>query len=109
MERSGIGRVLMSMGLGVVLLCAAPAAARADDAAKASGLADAAAARIKQGERRVAIDLLDEAYALSPQREYLGLIGKLYDGFAYAGDSRDVRLAILYYERFLADEGQTPA
>jgi hypothetical protein len=107
MRWSGLGRPLLSTGLGVALLCSAPAAARADDAAKASALAEAALARVKQGERRVAIDLFDEAYAVSPQREYLREIGKLYDGFAYAGDARDVRLAILYYERFLAGEGPT--
>jgi hypothetical protein len=108
MKWSGVRRPLLSVGLGVALLCGAPAAARADDAAKASALAVAAAARVKQGERRVAIDLLDEAYALSPQREYLREIGELYDGFAYAGDARDVRLAILYYERCLVGEGLTP-
>jgi len=88
-------------------LCAAPGEARAEDAAKANTLATAATERAKQGEVRVAIDLYDEAYAAAPRREYLRAIAALYDALALAGDSRDVRLAIVYYQRYLADEGQT--
>jgi hypothetical protein len=53
----------------------------------------------------VAIDLYDEAYAAAHNGEYQRDIAALYDNLSLAGDSRDVRLAIVYYERFLADEG----
>lgn len=108
MKRSGSTRRWVSMGLGVVLFCGAETA-RADEATAASALAAAAAARVRQGDGRVALNLLEEAHALSPQRPYLLQIGELYDGFAAAGDPRDVRLAILYLERFLEGEGATPA
>lgn len=96
------------MVLGVALLGAAPSAAHAEDAAKASALAEAAAARTQQGELRIALDLYDEAYRAAPRPEYLREIGLRYDALAYAGDSRDVRLAILYLERYLLDAGQSP-
>jgi hypothetical protein len=79
-----------------------------EDGLRAMALADAALARARQGEGRVAIDLYDEAYAAAPRREYLRQIGGLYDTLAHGGDSRDVRLAILYLERWLAEEGATP-
>jgi hypothetical protein len=111
-ELGGSGRRFWSVGavaLGAALLCAAPSVAHAEDAAKASTLAEAAAARGKQGEPRVAIDLYEEAYRAAPRPEYLWEIGAAYDGLASAGDSRDVRLAILYLERYVADAGQSPA
>ena len=83
-------------------------AARPEDPARATALADAAAARAAQGARRVAIDLYEEAYAAAPRKEYLLQIGILYDNLAHGGDSRDVRLAILYLERFLAEPGPVP-
>jgi hypothetical protein len=93
-----------------LLTLVASSPARAEDAAKGAALADAAMARARQRELRVAIDLYDEAYAAAPRREYLRQIGALYDTLAYAGDSRDVRLAILYFERYLAhDPGDPPA
>jgi hypothetical protein len=85
-----------------------PPKVKADDAPKATALAEAALARVKQGDLRTAIDLYEEAYAISPRREYLREIGAIYDTLAFAGDSRDVRLAILYLERALVDEGPTP-
>jgi hypothetical protein len=94
--------------LGAAILCALPAEARAEDAAKAAVLAEAAAARSKQGERRAAIDLYDDAYAAAPRREYLREIAALYDSLALGGDPRDLRLAISYYERYLVGEPETP-
>src|SRR5512138_730714 len=105
---SPLGRLFLSLVLGVSALCAAPAAARAEDVAKASALAEAALARANQGERRVAIDLYEEAYAAAPRQEYLRAIAALYEGLATAGDPRDLRLAIVYYEKVLLNEGQTP-
>jgi hypothetical protein len=84
----------------------APREARADDAAKAEVLATAALDRGRQGDLRVAIDLYEEAYASAPRPDYLRQIGFLYDTLAAGGDSRDVRLAILYLERAFAG---TPA
>jgi hypothetical protein len=78
------------------------------DTAKADALGAAALARARQGDRRVAIDLYDEAYAAARQPEYLRQIGALYDTLAHGGDARDVRLAIVYLERYLAESGQTP-
>jgi hypothetical protein len=104
---SGGGRLFVSVVLGVSSLCSWPEAAWAEDAAKASVLAEAAAARVNQGDRRVAIDLYEEAYTAAPRREYLREIAGLYEALALAGDTRDVRLAILYYERFLVGEGPT--
>ncbi len=109
MVGSGLGRWLGVALVGLAALCAAPGEARAEDGAKADALATAAAGRAKQGETRVAIDLYDEAYAAAPRREYLRAIGALYDNLALGGDSRDVRLAIVYYERFLTGEGLTDA
>jgi hypothetical protein len=102
------GAVGVAAVVGSAILCALPEEARAEDAAKAAVLAEAAAARSKQGERRAAIDLYDDAYAAAPRREYLREIAGLYDALALGGDPRDLRLAVNYYERYLADEGQTP-
>ncbi len=107
-QRSGVARLVGSVALGVAVCLASPAA-RAEEAGKASALAQAAAVRARQGDVRVAIDLYDEAYALAPRPEYLLEIAKLYDALASVGDSRDVRLAILYYERSIAGEAQTAA
>jgi hypothetical protein len=96
-----------SAALVLSMLCASPSA-RAEDAAKAATLAEAGAARARQGDRRVAIDLYDEAYAAAPRREYLREVGALYDRLAIAGDARDVRLAIVYYERYLLTEDPMP-
>jgi len=101
---ASIGRSSVAVALVTLTLVAAPSPARAEDPARAAALAGAAAARARQRELRVAIDLYDEAYAAAPRREYLREIGALYDTLAYAGDSRDVRLAILYFERYLAGE-----
>ncbi len=95
------GRSAVAAAVAALVLAAAPGVARAEDEARAAALAGAAAARVEQRELRVAIDLYEEAYAASPRREYLREIGGLYDVLAYAGDSRDVRLAILFYERYL--------
>jgi len=92
---------LAAAAIGLSVASATPPA-RADDAAKAAVLAEAAAARAQRGERRVAIDLYDDAYAAAPRREYLREIAVLYDALAMAGDARDVRLAISFYERYLA-------
>jgi hypothetical protein len=100
-------QTLSAIVLGASILCASPPA-RADDAAGAEAIAATAAARAKQGALRVAIDLYEDAYARAPRREYLREIGAIYDHLAHAGDSRDVRLAILYLERSLVDEGPTP-
>jgi hypothetical protein len=96
-----------SAAVVVSILCSSPPA-RAEDAAKAGVLAEAAVARARQGERRVAIDLYDEAYAAAPRREYLREIAVLYDALAMAGDVRDVRLAIAYYERYLLGDDPMP-
>ncbi len=98
MHVSRIAVLGVSMGVTGVLLCAAPAA-RADDARSANAVAAA---------RRTAIEVLEDANARAPQRSYLLQLGELYDACAFAGDARDVRLAILYFERFLEGEGQTP-
>ncbi len=90
------------------MIAGMPRAACADDPARALALEDAAKARVAQNDKRVAIDLYEEAYAASPRREYLREMGKLYDELAYGGDSRDVRLAILYLERYLAGDAVVP-
>jgi hypothetical protein len=95
-----------ALALAGATLAVAPREARAEDAARAEVLATAALDRGRQGDLRVAIDLYEEAYAASPRPDYLRQIGALYDTLAAAGDSRDVRLAILYLERALAG---TPA
>ena len=106
-------KTLSALVLGASLLSTSPALAL-DEAAQAAAqtaakaLAGAAAARARQGELRVAIDLYEEAYGRAPRREYLREIGVLYDTLAIAGDARDVRLAIVYLERSLVDEGATP-
>ena len=100
--------LVASIAIGGATLLGAPSTALAEDGAKATSLAAAAANRAQQGERRVAIDLYEEAYAAAPRKEYLRQIGVLYDALAYGGDSRDVRLAILYLERFLVDEAPSP-
>src|SRR5262249_37934019 len=100
-------RLVVAMALGATLFLSATTAV-AEDAAKAATLAEAAAIRAKAGERRVAIDLFEEAYAAAPRREYLRQIAELYAALALGADPRDIRLALLSYERYLREEGQTP-
>ncbi len=108
----GVRRRVLALAASAVIggtaLVGGARPACAEDAAKATALAEAAVARARQGDRRVAIDLYEEAYAAAPRREYVRQIGILYDNLAHAGDSRDVRLAIVYLEKWLADEGATP-
>jgi hypothetical protein len=106
-RRAKVTQVLGSLVLCLAVSVASPSA-RAEEGGKATALAQAAEARSRQGDLRVAIDLYDEAYALSPRPEYLRAAGKIYDELARAGDSRDVRLAILYYERSIAVDGDSP-
>ena len=59
---------------------------------------------MQRGEARDAIDLYEEAHLADARPEYLREIGRLYDALAHAGDPRDVRLAIVYLERFLHED-----
>jgi hypothetical protein len=118
MNNTRLVPLVAALAMGWAALCGAPRGACAEepakadaakaDTARADALGAAALARARQGERRVAIDLYEEAYAAARQPEYLRQIGALYDTLAHGGDARDVRLAILYLERYLAEAGQTP-
>jgi hypothetical protein len=97
-----------AIALAALALCAWPRAARAEDAAKASALAEQAAAEARQGRPRAAIDRYREAFAALPRQEFLCKIAAHYEALAGLGDARDVRLAVLYYEDCIRDGAPTP-
>jgi hypothetical protein len=90
----------------LVLLCALAIVppARADSAAGLE-LATRATKQARSGDRRGAIELLEQAYSADPQEDYLVQIAELYEALAGTqGDLRDVRLAIAHYQLALVAE-----
>ncbi len=87
------------------MLCALVIAPRARaDSAAALELATRATRAAQAGDRRGAIELLEQAYAVDAQGDYLLQIAQLYEALATQGDARDVRLAIAHYQLALASE-----
>lgn len=90
--------------LGVVLCALAIASPARADSATALELATRATKLAQAGDRRGAIDLLEQAYTADAQQDYLLQIADLYEALSAQGDPRDVRLAIAHYQLALISE-----
>ena len=97
------GALVLGVGLG----CAPSTVVRADEAPKAAAAAPAAPWTPDMG--RPAIRQMEDVYAAAPDPGLAREIAARYEALAAAGDPRDARLAIFYYEEALRSERSAPA
>jgi hypothetical protein len=98
-----MSRVLLICSVVLPLILTA-GSARADSA-DAADFAARAQLRLKQDDRRGAVDYLEKAFACDPRQEYAYQLAEQFEDLANeGGDPRDAESAVTYLRRAIANE-----